>query len=79
MADIPRKLGSEAKVLGHDLRPAGNGAGSGTCVESGVAFDGVEHLAVEAKHLITVGVSGVQVVAPGVFAPRRATEKVRQW
>lgn len=79
VADVPGKLGGETEVPGHHLRPAGNGAGSGACIEGGIALDGVEHLAVEAKHFVTGGVGGIEVVAPGVFAPGRATEKIRQW
>lgn len=78
VADIPGKLGSEAKVRRHDLCPAREGARGRTGVESGVALDGIEHLAVVAKHLVAGGIGGIQVVAPGVFAPGRTTKEIRQ-
>ncbi|MNE70776.1 hypothetical protein D3C80_1665970 [compost metagenome] len=69
MADLAGELGGETKVRRHRLRPACHGGGCGAGVEGGIAFDRVEHLAVQAKVLSGSGIGGVQVVAPGVFAP----------
>ncbi|MNN89902.1 hypothetical protein D3C81_2077800 [compost metagenome] len=69
MADITRKLGGEAKVLGHALRPAFDRRGGGPGIESSVALDGIEYLGIQRKKIGGFGVIRIKVFAPGVFTP----------
>ena len=78
MTDVARKLGGKTKVLRHDLRPALNRGTSRAGIERGVAFYGIEHLAVKPKEVGGFRVGGVQVLAPGAFTPGRATQKIRK-
>lgn len=78
MADFPRELGGETKMLGHALRPALDRGQSRRGVERGVAFDRIEHLRIQAQKLGGPRVLRVQAFAPGVFTPGGATEVIRE-
>ncbi|MOA04900.1 hypothetical protein D3C78_1244730 [compost metagenome] len=78
VADVTGKLGGEAKVLGHDFGPALDRGRRRAGVEGRVAFHGIEHLGIEIQKVGAFRVLGIEIITPGVFAPGRTAQVVRQ-
>lgn len=78
VANVAGEFGGEAKVLGHGLGPALHDGRGRARVESRIAFHGVEYLGIETQEFGASGVLGIEIIAPGVFAPGGAAEVVRQ-